>query len=82
MPCNIDETLSEKEQEISRLKLVAMKSYDENTVRSAIDALAVYGKEGIKPINDIIEEPSVSESMKKYGLNAIQRIKIFDPFKP
>jgi hypothetical protein len=82
MPCNIDETLSDKEQEISRLKLVAMKSYDENTVRRAIDALALYGKEGIKPINDIIEEPSLSESMKQYGLNAIQRIKIFDPFKP
>lgn len=82
MPCNIDETLSEKEQEISRLKLVAMKSYDENTVRRAIESLALYGKEGIKALNDIIEEPSVSESMKQYGLNAIQRIKIFDPFKP
>jgi len=82
MPCNIGETLSDKEQEISRLKLVAMKSYDENTVRRAIDALAVYGKEGLKPINDIIETPNVSETMKQYGLNAIQRIKIFDPFKP
>ena len=59
-----------------------MKSYDDNTVRGAIEALTMYGKEAINPINDIIEAPSMSESMKKYGLNAIQRIKIFNPFKP
>ena len=74
--------MSDKEQEIIRLKHVAMKSYDENTVRRAIDALTMYGKEAINPINEIIETPSMSESMKKYGLNAIQRIKIFNPFKP
>jgi hypothetical protein len=74
--------LSDKEQEIIRLKHVAMKSYDENTVRRAIDTLAMYGKDAINPLNDIIETPSMSESMKNYGLNAIQRIKIFNPFKP
>lgn len=74
--------MSDKEQEIIRLKHVAMKSYDENTVRRAIDALTMYGKEAINPINEIIKTPGMSESMKKYGLNAIQRIKIFNPFRP
>lgn len=79
----IDEKkLSEKEQEISRLKDVARKSNDENTVRSAIDKLTLYGKDGIKPITDIIGAPVVDESMKQYGLNAIKRIRIFTPFNP
>jgi hypothetical protein len=76
------EELSDKEQEISRLKDVARKSYDKNTVRSAIDKLTMYGKDGIKPITDIIEAPVVDESMKEYGLNAIKRIRIFTPFNP
>ena len=75
-------TLSDKEQEISRLKDVGRKSNDENTVRSAIDRLTVYGKEGIKPITDIIEDPTVHQSIKQYGLNAIKRIRIFTPFNP
>jgi hypothetical protein len=77
-----EEKLSDKEQEISRLKDVARKSYDENTVRSAIDKLTMYGKDGINPITDIIEAPVVDESMKEYGLNAIKRIRIFTPFNP
>jgi hypothetical protein len=75
-------TLSDKEQEISRLKDVGRKSNDENTVRSAFDRLTVYGKEGIKPITDIIEDPTVHQSIKQCGLNAIKRIRIFTPFNP
>jgi hypothetical protein len=75
-------TLSEKEQEISRLKDVGRKSNDENKVRGAIDRLTVYGKEGIEPITDIIDDPAVHESIKQYGLNAIKRIRIFTPFNP
>ena len=74
--------MSDKEQEINRLKDVGKKSYDENTVKSAIDKLAMYGKDGIKPITDIIEAPVVDESVKQYGLNAIKRIRIFTPFNP
>ena len=74
--------MSDKEQEIDRLKDVGKKSYDENTVKSAIDKLAMYGKDGIKPITDIIEAPVVDESVKQYGLNAIKRIRIFTPFNP
>ena len=77
-----EEKLSDKEQEISRLKDVARKSYDENTVRSAIDKLTMYGKDGINPITDIIEGPAVHQSIKQYGLNAIKRIRIFTPFNP
>jgi hypothetical protein len=74
--------LSEKEQEISRLKDVGRKSNDQSKVKGAIDSLTVYGKEGIIPISEIIEDPTVHESIKQYGLNAIKRIRIFTPFKP
>lgn len=78
----VRDTLSEKEQEISRLKDVGRKSNDQSKAKGAIDRLTVYGKEGIIPITEIIEDPAVHESIKQYGLNAIKRIRIFTPFKP
>ena len=74
--------MSEKGEEISRLKDVGRKSNDQSKVKGSIDSLTVYGKEGIIPITEIIEDPAVDESIKQYGLNAIKRIRIFIPFKP
>ena len=74
--------MSEKEQEISRLKDVGRKSNDQSTAKGAIDSLTAYGKEGIIPITEIIEDPAVHESIRQYGLNAIKRIRIFTPFRP
>jgi hypothetical protein len=63
------------EEEIIRIKHLAYCSNEETVQMSAIDALAVYGKQAISAITDIIELHNIDDKVKEHGLQAIESIK-------
>jgi HEAT repeat protein len=65
--------LSEEEQ-IRKLKEVAIYSSLVNVRKAAIDALAAYGERAIPAITEVVEY-SVTEEVRVYGLQTIKKIK-------
>jgi len=65
--------LSEDEQ-IRKLKEVALKSILPNVTKKTIDALAAYGEKAIPAVTEIVQN-SVIEDIRTYGLEAIEKIK-------
>lgn len=70
--------MSYKELEIIRLKGVAMRSTDPKVKKNTIDAFAEYGRDGIKPILDIIASPDTDDTVKQHGLAVIRNLRAQD----
>jgi len=65
--------MSEEEQ-IEKLKKIALETQWTDVEKKVIDALEAYGEKGIVPITEIIER-STRTDLEKYGLETIKRIK-------
>ena len=65
--------MSEEEQ-IEKLKKIALDTQWTDVEKKVIDALEAYGEKGIVPITEIIERTTWTD-LEKYGLETIKRIK-------
>jgi hypothetical protein len=66
--------LSDKQEQIDKIKYSALGALDQKVRMSAIDALAAYGDDGITPIVDIVNG-SISNEVKQHGMDKIVEIK-------
>jgi hypothetical protein len=60
------------------LKGVAMRSTDPKVKKNTIDTFAKYGRDGIKPILDIIVSPDTDDTVKQHGLAVIRNLRAQD----
>ena len=65
--------MSEEEQ-IEKLKKIALDTQWTDVEKKVIDALGAYGEKGIVPIAEIIERTKWTD-LEGYGLETIRRIK-------
>ncbi len=55
-----------------------MRSTDPKVKKKTIDAFAEYGRDGIKPILDIIASPDTGDTVKQHGLAVIRNLRAQD----
>ena len=63
---------------LSKLKKDALEQNEPVVIKTIIDTLAAFGRDGIEPIDEILNH-SNSESVKLHGINVIRRIKTLNP---
>jgi len=63
---------------LSRLKKDAIENKEPVVIKTIIDTIAAFGKDGIEPISEIISH-SKDESVKLHGINVIRRIQMINP---
>jgi len=63
-----------KNEEIDKLKAVALASKSAEIRKTTIDSLVVYGQIAIPAITDIVAD-STDDDIKTYGLNAIKKLR-------
>lgn len=61
-----------------RLKKDALENEDPVVIKTIIDTIAAFGRDGIEPIRDILSH-SKNESVKSHGNNVIRRIQMINP---
>jgi hypothetical protein len=66
--------LSERDNEINRIKRIGTSSLDEKIKLETIDALERFGEDGISSIAEIIETTTYTD-VRSHGLEVIKRIK-------
>jgi hypothetical protein len=69
--------LSDKNDQIERLKLTAISTIDESVKINSINTLEKYGEDGIDSIQTIISS-TINTNVKNHGLQTITRIKSKD----
>jgi hypothetical protein len=62
------------QDQINKIKEVAIHSIDSTEQRKAIDTLVPFGNKAISAITDIIDS-NIDDQVKTYGYEAIQKIK-------
>ncbi len=55
-----------------------MRSTDPKVKKNTIDTFAKYGRDGIKPILDIIVSPDTDDTVKQHGLAVIRNLRAQD----
>jgi hypothetical protein len=63
---------------LSRLKKDALENEDPVVIKTIIDTIAAFGRDGIKPISEILSH-SKNESVILHGINVISRIQMINP---
>lgn len=67
-----------QDDHLSRLKRNAIDQKEPVVVKTIIDTIGAFGREGIEPIIEILSQ-STDESVKIHGSEVIRRIKMLDP---
>jgi len=65
---------SEEEEQMKRLKQIALDSTSASTWKKVMETLATYGEKAIPVIADIIAE-SMEAEIRDYGLDVIKKIR-------
>lgn len=63
---------------LSKLKKDAIDNNEPVVIKTIIDTIAAFGRDGIGPINEILNH-SNNESVKLHGINVIRRIEMLNP---
>lgn len=63
------------QKQMEKLKDRAIYETDPRLIRSAIDALASYGKESVNFLQEVVDSPVVDNSLKVYALDKIKYAK-------
>ncbi|HEY7571307.1 MAG TPA: hypothetical protein VH796_08060 [Nitrososphaeraceae archaeon] len=63
---------------LSRLKKDAIENKEPVVIKTIIDTIAAFGRDGIEPISEILSH-SKNESVKLHGINVIRRIQMINP---
>ena len=63
---------------LSRLKKDAIENEEPVVIKTIIDTIAAFGRDGIEPISEILSH-SKNESVKLHGINVIRRIQMINP---
>jgi hypothetical protein len=70
--------LQDDDDHLSRLKKNALDQKEPVVVKTIIDTIAAFGREGIEPILEILRQ-STDKSVKIHGSEVIRRIKMLNP---